>query len=125
MKQNSLDHYTKYRSLYEEAIRERVCARCIDMTDDEFCSKNPKDCSILRYLPELVGIALDLHEKKIDPYIKLVRERICQKCGSGGVDGESCLKRKAVECDLDRYLPMVLDAIDDVEEKISGKKPKE
>ena len=120
MNKTAQEHYAKYSSLYEKAVKEYVCSRCIDMTEDGFCSKDPKDCAILRYMPELVGIALELHEKKVEPYVKLVRERICANCGSGGVDGESCLKRKAVECDLDRYLPMVLDAIEDVEEKIEA-----
>ena len=118
MKKDAQDHYIKYRSLYEEAIKEHVCSHCIDMTGSGRCSKSPKECAVLRFVPELVEIALEMHEKKIAPYVKLVRERICMKCG-GSPDGEHCARREMIDCDLDRYLPMVLNAIEDVQEKIN------
>ena len=51
MKTKAATHYAKYRTLYEEAIKEYVCSHCIDMTEGGRFSKSPADCAVLRFVP--------------------------------------------------------------------------
>lgn len=103
------------RADYEAAVRRRVCSRCIDFGADSIChSLDPKGCAIFRFLPELVAIAESLNELKIEPYIAKVRERICMKC-RGKNPAAACELRDTVNCGLDRYLALVIEAIEEVE----------
>lgn len=102
------------RYLYEEAVMRRVCSHCIDFGEDGVChSADPKGCAIFRFLPELVAIADEIHDSKIQPYLDRVRADICMKCRSGS-PGDTCPMRDTLDCGLDRYLPLVLDAIEEV-----------
>ena len=104
----------KDRHLYEEAILRHVCSKCIDLGADGIChSSDPEGCAIFRYLPQLVAIAERLREFRIQPYLDAVRQNICMKCRSGE-PGHSCPLRDSLDCGLDRYLPLVLDAIEEV-----------
>ena len=105
------------RRLYEEAIRARVCAKCIDFGEDGLChSADPKGCAVFRFLPELVAIAERLDAPTIQPYVEAVRREICDKCSNRNLEGR-CVVREALDCALDRYLPLVLDAIEDEREE--------
>ena len=102
----------RYR--YEEAIMRHVCSKCIDFGEDSVChSADPEGCAIFRYLPELVAIAERLREFRIQPYVDAVRRDVCMKCRSGE-PGAKCPLRDSLDCGLDRYLPLVLDAIEEV-----------
>ena len=105
------------RYLYEEALMRRVCSKCIDFGEDGIChSPDPEGCAVFRFLPELVAIAERLNESKIEPYIAAVRKDICMKCRSGSPEGK-CPLRDTLDCGLDRYLPLVLEAIEEVNEE--------
>lgn len=102
------------RYLYEEAIARRVCAHCIDFGEDGRChSMDPEGCAVFRYLPELVAVAERIHENRIEPYVDAVRKEICMKCRSG-TPGDPCPLRDTLDCGLDRYLSLVLEAIEEV-----------
>lgn len=102
------------RELYEEAIRRHVCAHCIDLGSHGVChSPDPEGCAVFRYLSELVGIAKRLHELKVEPYLEAVRNRICMNCKNQNAG--KCRLRDTIDCGLDRYLPLVIDAIEGVE----------
>ena len=102
------------RSLYEEAVRRHVCSRCIDFGEEGIChSPDPKGCAVFRFLPELVAIADRLKELKIDPYVEAVRQDICQQCRNQRPGGR-CPLRDTLDCGLDRYLPLVIEAIEEV-----------
>lgn len=104
------------RQLYEEAIRQHVCTRCIDFGKDGIChSLDPQGCSIFRFLPELVTVAASLHELKIEPYLQAVRKNVCMKCWDAKFGGK-CGLRDTLDCGLDRYLPLVIEAIEEVQE---------
>lgn len=118
MREDSDGIFRRYRVLYEEAIRKHVCEHCIDFEENGSCrSKDPEGCAIFRYLPQLVQIALELHERKIDPYVEAVRARLCSQC-KNSKGSEHCELRDNVDCGLNRYLPLVLDAIEEVNQKI-------
>ena len=101
--------------VYEQAIRRRVCVHCIDCGADGVChSQDPEGCAIFRFVPELVSIAKRVHAQRIDPYISAVRKDICAKCAHEQPDGK-CETRDALDCGLDRYLALVVDAVDEIE----------
>lgn len=105
------------RHLYEEAVVRHVCSKCIDFGTDGIChSQDPEGCAIFRFLPELAAIAERLHEYKIQPYVEAVRQEICMKCRAESRGGR-CPLRDTLDCGLDRYLPLVLEAIEEVKEK--------
>ena len=105
------------RSLYEEAIRRQVCSHCIDLGAEGTChTQDPEGCAIFRHLPGLVKIAQRIHDYRISPYLDAVREEICMKCRNGRAGGE-CPLRDTLDCGLDRYLPLVLLAIEEVIEE--------
>jgi len=105
--------------LYKEAIMRRVCSHCMDFGEDGIChSQDPEGCAIFRFLPELVSIANRIHEPKIGPYIDAVRSEICQKCPGQGTEGSKCPIRDSLECSLDRYLPLVLEAVEEVDRQL-------
>ena len=103
------------RPLYEAAIRKHVCEHCVDFGEDSSCHKpgGPEACAVIRNLKEIVYIASQVHSKQVDPYIQVLRERICAHCANSKSDG-SCPVRESIECCLDRYLPLVLTAIEDI-----------
>jgi hypothetical protein len=108
------DKFLQDRALYEEAVRQHVCLHCIDFGEDGVChSLDPKGCAIFRYLPELVDIARRVNERTLQPYVDAVRSGVCMKCRSG-TPGDPCPLRDTMDCGLDRYLPLVLEAIEEV-----------
>lgn len=108
--------------LYEEAVVRHVCAHCIDFGEDGIChNPDPKGCAIFRYLPELIAIADRVRERRIQPYIDAVRKEICMKCRSGS-PGDPCPLRDTLDCGLDRYLPLVLEAIEEINAEKDKKK---
>ena len=107
------------RALYEEAVRRRVCEHCEDMGADGVCqTKDPEGCGVFRNLPELVRIARELHEPSVEPYVRAVREHVCFYCKNSSASGEQCEVRGKLDCGLDRYLPLVIDAIEEVDRKL-------
>ncbi|MBI4550182.1 MAG: hypothetical protein HY714_04580 [Candidatus Omnitrophica bacterium] len=98
---------------YEEAVRNKVCPYCVDFGADGIChSKDPSGCAILRFLPELVAIAKSIHELKIDAYAEAVKKNICMKCRTRK-PGDHCMYRDTLDCGLDRYIPLIIQAIED------------
>jgi hypothetical protein len=110
--------YKKHESKYREAMRRVVCEHCIDFAEDGSCKTHDADgCAVFRYLPELVQIALTLHERKVEPYVEAVRKHLCTSCRDSAGTGQ-CELRENLDCGLNRYLPMVLEAIEEVNLKL-------
>ena len=115
--------FSANQSLYEQAVKKRVCSKCVDFGADGIChSHDPQGCAVMRNLEELVRIAESLHELKLDPYIQAVRQHLCEKCLNRHSDG-TCDVRGALDCGLDRYLELVIEAIEEVD-KILARKAK-
>ena len=109
---------TPYKDAQHEAIRRYVCERCVDYGQDNMChSHDPEGCGIFRNLPDLIAISKELHELKLDAYVRAVRDRICFKCKNATGSGENCEVREHSDCGLDNYLPLVIEALETLEEK--------
>lgn len=98
-------------SIYLEAIKERVCRHCIDADSDGNCRLTPdKLCTIEANYDRIVKAILSTRSDRYEDYVAALRENVCENCSYG--TPENCDDRNLVECPLDRYYPMVVDAIE-------------
>jgi len=106
-------HMMKYDEKYLQEIRQRVCSKCIDRTASGLCTASTFDaCAINRFLPEIIDIVLAEPVDDYATYVARLRSRVCSACERQSPDGR-CDLRDDVECALDRYFPMVIEAIRD------------
>jgi hypothetical protein len=104
------DRYQAYR----DAIRRRVCAVCLDGGDDGGCSlAGASACAIDELLPRLVEAILDVRARRDDAYAAAVEARVCSHCSRR--DGLGlCRSRRDGRCALSVYLPLVVEAVEEV-----------
>lgn len=99
---------------YWEAIRRRVCAVCLDSRDDGSCGLGGgRTCAIEVHLPRLVEALLSVRSGRMDEYAAALDAEVCSRCREQGANGR-CRLRDGGECALSIYLPLVVDAIDEV-----------
>jgi hypothetical protein len=110
------DAEDKYRS-YRDAIRRRVCAICLDGADDGSCALVfPPACAIDEHLPRLVEAILDVRRRRDDAYAAAVEARVCSHCTHRDGLGLCGLRRDG-RCAVSVYLPLVVEAVDEVERR--------
>jgi hypothetical protein len=106
----------EYRA-YREAIRRRVCAICLDGGEDGSCGlAGPPACAIEELLPRLVGAILDVRRRHDDAYAAAVEARVCSHCSHRDSLG-LCRLRRDGRCTVSVYLPLVIEAVDEVERR--------
>lgn len=107
---------------YREAIRERICAFCLDHTHDGECNRPAEDpCALETHLDVLVDKILSTEpSEEIAPYIASLRLDLCPTCRQDE-DGR-CPMRELAHCALDSYVLPVIEVIEDVAEK-QGHRP--
>jgi len=103
--------------LYKEAIRRRVCAICLDGADDGACGlPGPALCAIDEHLPRLVEAILGVRSRRDDAYAAAVEATVCSHCSHR--DGLGlCRLRRDGRCTVSVYLPLVVEAVDEVERR--------
>ncbi len=102
---------------YREAIRRRVCAVCLDGADDGACAlAGPPACAIEEHLGRLVDAILDVRSRRDDAYAAAVEARVCTYCTHRDEIG-LCRLRRDGRCTVSVYLPLVIEAIDEVERR--------
>ena len=77
---------------------------------------NKAQCQVRRFLPEIVNIINTTQSDSIEPYVNALRKTVCVKCEHAKPDG-SCEERRKIDCCLDRYFPLVVEAIEEVYER--------
>jgi hypothetical protein len=104
----------RYR-IYREALRRRVCALCLDSLDDGDCGlAGGASCALDEHLAPLVEAILAVRERHDDAYAAAVEARVCSGCGHR--DGVGlCRLRRDGRCALTLYLPLIVEAIEEVE----------
>ncbi len=106
--------------IYEEAILERICSVCIDLRDDGSCGIDPKlECSVKEHLPEIIGVVQGVNSNLIGDYVERLRQNVCKICESPEPDG-TCEVRARTDCALNRYFNLVVEAIEEVEQRKDG-----
>ena len=102
---------------YRQAIQTRVCSHCADRDARGYCSLTADhECGILHHLEAIVDVVHSTHSLKLEDYIRILRERVCAHCENEKPDG-SCKLRTEVECEIDRFFEIVVEAIEEVDEK--------
>jgi len=100
-----------YDERYLHEIRQKVCRKCIDRTASGLCVNPTFDsCAINRYLPEIIDIVLTAPGDDLGAYVAKLRERVCSICEHQSPGGR-CDMREDLECALDRYFPLVIEAV--------------
>jgi hypothetical protein len=103
----------RYRA-YWDAIRRRVCDVCLDQRDDGSCRLGrARICALEDHLPALVQAIAEVDSSRMEDYEQVIRAQVCAACRNQETDG-SCEVRQAGECALWTYLPLVVDAVEEV-----------
>lgn len=104
--------------VYMDSIRGRVCAVCLDQRDDGTCQlAGGRLCAIEGELPRVVEAVLAVRSDRMDPYVDAVKEQICEGCRGQDQEGH-CQFREAGECALWMFLPLLVDAADEVTQSL-------
>ena len=97
----------------ETIIRNRICGVCSDRTVDGQCGlENPSTCALFGLFPQVAKAIQSTRSDDIQDYIQAIRANVCTVCEQQASDG-SCETRRQVQCALDAYLVLVVDAIEE------------
>lgn len=99
---------------YWQAVQQRVCAHCVDSDGLGNCRLSSEDaCGLKLHFPRIVETVLAVKSNTIEPYIEALRQNVCADCRHQSPDG-TCAFRSNRDCGLDRYFPLVIEAIEGV-----------
>ena len=102
---------------YREAVRKKVCQKCLDLDEHGYCSlTDERECGVLLHLEMIVDVVHTAHSDKLEDYIRLLRERVCSNCKNQSPDG-TCRLRSQTDCGLDRFFELIVEAIEEVDAK--------
>jgi hypothetical protein len=100
---------------YREAIRRRVCAVCLDSAADGSCRLSGlRTCALDQHLPRVLEAIRHVRECRDDTYAAAIEARVCRHC-SDRDDHGACALRQEGRCALAVYLPLVVEAIEEVD----------
>lgn len=100
---------------YLDEIRERICSKCVDGDGKGNCliSKNA-ECAVVRFFPQILEVVHSTYATSMEPYEAALRNKVCGACVHQSSDG-TCSMRDGVDCSLDRYFPMIVQMIEELE----------
>ena len=102
---------------YRKAIRAKVCNRCIDQGEDGCCSlSGDQRCGVELYLEKIVDVVHSVRSKKLKDYVEQLRKHVCSDCKNQNPDG-TCQLRSEADCGLDGYFAVVVEAIEEEDQK--------
>jgi hypothetical protein len=105
----------------EAIVRNRICAVCTERTDQGECGlENPSTCALFRLFPQVAQAIQSVRSDDIQQYIDAIRGKVCSVCHEQEPDG-SCEVRRQVQCSLDAYLLLVVEAIEEATGKTFDK----
>ena len=97
----------------EAIVRNRICSVCTERTTEGQCDlESPSSCALFRLFPQVVQAIQSVDSNDIHQYIEAIRRNVCSVCQEQAQDG-SCEVRQEVQCSLDAYLLLVVDAIEE------------
>ena len=106
----------------ESIVRNRICPVCTERTAGGDCGlEEPSDCALFRLFPDVARAIQTVQSDDIQQYIDAIRDNVCSKCADQASDG-SCETRRQVQCALDAYLLLVVDAIEEATGKTFDRK---
>ena len=97
---------------YWDAVRAKVCVKCIDGDGLGNCRLTGEyACGLSVHFPRIVDTVLSVSSSSMEPYIEALRVNVCSNCLHQSPDG-TCTFRSNVDCGLDRYFPLIVEAIE-------------
>jgi hypothetical protein len=97
----------------ESLVRDRICSVCTERTVEGQCGlEQPSSCALFRLFPQVAQAIQSVQSDDIQQYIDAIRHNVCSVCADQAQDG-SCETRQQVQCSLDAYLLLVVDAIEE------------
>jgi hypothetical protein len=105
----------------EAIVQKRICGVCSDRTAEGECGlEQPSSCALFRLFPQVAEAIQSVSSDDIQQYIDAIRGKVCTICEEQEMDG-SCESRRQVQCALDAYLLLVVDAIEEATGKTFNK----
>ena len=99
---------------YWQAVQQRVCVTCIDSDGLGNCRlSGAEECGLKLHFPGIVETVLSVRSDEIEPYVEALRHNICAYCKNQSADGK-CMFRTNLDCGLDRYFPLIIEAIEEL-----------
>ena len=100
---------------YWEALQSKVCAKCLDGDGKGGCRIAPdQECAMKKYFPQVLETVNSMYSTSIAPYVTQLRSKVCAVCTHQSDEGK-CTLRDEVDCALDRYFPLIVQAIEEVQ----------
>jgi len=103
-----------------EVLTERVCSVCTDRRIDGTCAL-PRACPLDERLVEIIQAVASTNSEHIRDYMEAVREHVCAVCTGQDDDGR-CQFRENVDCALDAYLVLVVEATEEGIRRLGGRR---
>ena len=106
---------TRDEQKYLEEIQTRICHKCIDGDGNGNCLiARGSECAMKRFFPEILDAVRSVSGTSMEPYEASLRARVCGSCINQSPDGR-CAIRDDVECSLDRYFPLIVQVIEEMD----------
>lgn len=106
----------QYYEAFRDAIRRRVCSVCLDQRDDGSCGLSGRTCAIESHLPGLVAALAGIESSRMDEYVAAIEAQVCGNCAVPDA-ARICQLRQRGDCALYTYLPLVVEAVKEVQER--------
>ena len=105
----------------EAIVRNRICRVCTERTVQGDCNlEEPSSCALFGLFPQVAQAIQSVSSDDIQDYIEAIRRNVCSVCTDRAADG-SCETRQQVQCALDAYLLLVVEAIEEATGKTFNK----
>jgi hypothetical protein len=98
---------------YWDAFRRHVCTVCLDAANDGNCGLSGRVCALEAHFPRIIEAIAQIDSSRMDDYLAAIEEQVCRQCPRQDPQG-ACALRSSGECALYSYLPLVVDAIEEV-----------
>ena len=100
-------------AVLEELLRRRICSVCVDRNAGGGCGlSNPAECGLFNRFPRIVESISRVQSENLEDYVAAIREDVCEGCVNQKLDGY-CRVREEVRCVLDRYLVLIVGALEE------------
>jgi hypothetical protein len=105
----------------EAIVRNRICGVCTERTEEGGCGlEQPSSCALFQLFPQVARAIQSVNSDDIRLYIDAIRRDVCSVCQGQASDG-TCESRQQVNCALDAYLVLVVEAIEEATGKTFDK----
>ena len=99
---------------YWDVLQAAVCRKCIDGNGTGACLVSGGECAVKKYLPQILDVVDTTSSTSIDAYEAQLRLKVCGQCRHQSPYG-ACSLRNHVECALDRYFPLIVQLVEEVQ----------